>query len=150
MDLSRFKKHAIACIACIVFFGLGIVSTVAYNYFASRDDVVFRNAIDNELRTKLLGSWLTDDLRTDEVERSTVEFKSSGDLVSQDSNFLAVKWTSMNGLIYISSKRIDGVQPGWKGLPDPVLPTFEETGEQLTFAFPGREPHLKLTRNHRL
>lgn len=143
MNLHRFTKHATVC---VVFFALGIASTVAYNHVASRHDVVFRNAVDSELTVKLLGAWSTDDLRTDAVESTTTEFKTSGEMISEDNNFLRLKWTSMNGLIYVSSKRIDGVQPNWKGLPDPVIPVFNDTADQVTLAYPGREPFARLTR----
>ncbi len=149
MKASQFARRG-DVVACLTF-ALGAIITLACMYAAGvvprSDDVVLRNTSDEDLARKLEGQWTFDDLRTSEIEGSEVVFEPSGAYQDEaNDSIFDVRWFTDQGSLYFAYRRIDGVQDYSKDHVFRVMPVFDSSGDMLTIAFRGEEPHGKLFR----
>ena len=132
-------------------FALGTLLAFACMYAARvvphPTDVVLQNTSDEELARKLEGTWIFDDLRTAEADTSEVVFDSSGAFRDEaNESVYDTRWFTDHGLLYFAYRRIDGAQADGQDHLFRVIPEFGSSGDVLTIAFQGEEPHGKLRR----
>jgi hypothetical protein len=142
---SLSHRCFVASFAFIVGVAVGAASLAFYNQIEGRRNVVLRNPSDDVLAAKLQGNWVLKDLRVADPKGTPVTFTPTG--VSKNDPVFSERWFCSDGLLFISYARIDGVQQDGKDHLFCVIPTFDDSSDSMTIAFPGKEPHAILTRD---
>lgn len=142
---SPLSHRFVASFAFILGIAVGVGSLALYNQIEDRGNVVLRNPSDDALAAKIKGDWMLKDLRVDDPKGKLVTFDPTG--VMKNDPVFSERWFCNDGLLFISYTRIDGVQQDGKDHLFCVIPTFSESSDSMTIAFPGEEPHAILTRD---
>lgn len=142
---SSFRRHLVSFLAFVAGVVAGFASLTFYDQTTRRNDVVLRNSMDRTLASKIQGHWTLTDLRVPDGKATAIAFNSSG-LMKNDPIF-EERWFCIDGTLYMSYSRTDGVQNDGQDHLLAVIPTFDKSGETMTIAFPGEEPHALLKRD---